>query len=336
VAVRTLSLCSGIGGLDLGVRIALPGAVAVGYVERDAYAASVLVARMEDSSLDPAPLWSDLKTFDGKAYRGSVDLLLAGYPCQPFSLAGARKGTADERHLWPHVARIISECEPGAVFLENVPGHISLGLREVLLDLEGLGYCVEDAEGEPLCEVVSAAEVGATHLRKRLFVLAYRDLAGLRELWRSELLDGERQALGDDADGCGQAMGNAHFAPEDALSATGRSRRAACESNGALGNAERARLEVRRPLAIPGSLPAAWPPGPSDRDGWRRWIDEGGPEPVLRRGADESADRMDDRSDRLRCLGNAVVPLAAAHALRLLATRAFMTSLETLESTCAS
>jgi len=113
-----LSLCSGAGGLDLGLAIAEPGYRTVGYVERDAFAAAVLVARMEDAALDQAVVWDDLASFDGKPWRGAVDLLCAGYPCQPFSIAGKRRGADDPRHLWPHVARVIGECQPRFVFLD--------------------------------------------------------------------------------------------------------------------------------------------------------------------------------------------------------------------------
>ena len=87
-----LSLCAGAGGLDLGLALAEPGYRAVGYVERDAFAAAVLVARMEDQTLDQAPVWDDLAGFDGRPWRGAVDLVSAGYPCQPFSVAGTVQG----------------------------------------------------------------------------------------------------------------------------------------------------------------------------------------------------------------------------------------------------
>ncbi|EPY03509.1 putative site-specific DNA methylase [Magnetospirillum fulvum MGU-K5] len=96
-----------------------------------------------------------------------MDILTAGYPCQPFSTAGKRRGVEDPRHLWPHVARIVGEVRPGAVFLENVPNHLRLGFREVVDDLGNLGYRV--AAG-----LFAAAEVGASHERLRLFVLAHR------------------------------------------------------------------------------------------------------------------------------------------------------------------
>lgn len=135
-------------------------------VEREAACVEILATRMEEGSLDPAPVWSDARTFDGLAWRGAVDIVAAGYPCQPFSTAGKRKGADDPRHLWPDIKRIIGEVRPGAVVLENVQGHVRLGLSEVLKDLSELGY---DAEWG----VFSAAQAGAPHQRRRLFILAY-------------------------------------------------------------------------------------------------------------------------------------------------------------------
>jgi len=163
-----LSLCSGAGGLDLGLAIAIPGYRAVGHVERETYAAATLVARMEDASLDRAPVWDDIATFDGRPWRGGVDIVTAGYPCQPFSVAGKRRGADDPRHLWPHVARIIGEVEPPFVFLENVAHHLRLGFPEVAAGLVSMGYKL--AAG-----LFTAAEVGAPHKRERLFILAIRE-----------------------------------------------------------------------------------------------------------------------------------------------------------------
>ncbi|SFB99232.1 DNA cytosine methyltransferase [Tropicimonas isoalkanivorans] len=134
-----LSLCSGAGGIDLGLTIAIPGYRAVGHVERETFAAATLVARMEDASLDQAVVWDDVATFDGRPWRGAVDIVTAGYPCQPFSVAGKRRGADDPRHLWPHVARIIGEVEPPFVFLENVAHHLRLGFPEVAAGLVGMG-----------------------------------------------------------------------------------------------------------------------------------------------------------------------------------------------------
>jgi len=163
-----LSLCSGAGGLDLGLTIALPRYRTVGHVERETYAAAILVARMEEAALDCAPVWDDVATFDGRPWRGAVDIVTAGYPCQPFSVAGKRRGADDPRHLWPHVARIIGEVEPPFIFLENVAHHLRLGFPEVASGLVGMGYRL--AAG-----LFTAAEVGAPHKRERLFILAIRE-----------------------------------------------------------------------------------------------------------------------------------------------------------------
>lgn len=201
-ALRVLSLCSGVGGLDLGVKLAVPAARVVCHVERDSYAASVLVARMAEASMDPAPIWSDLATFDGQHWRGVVDLVVAGFPCQPASTAGQRQGTNDDRWLWPLVARIIRDCAPSLVFLENVPGLLTVGgapdcyapgwaldttdevgagefvrggaFAAVLADLAALGF-----DAEWLC--VPASAVGAPHRRERVFVLAHADRRGIRD-----------------------------------------------------------------------------------------------------------------------------------------------------------
>ena len=95
---------------------------------------------MEDASLDQAVVWDDVGTFDGRPWRGAVDIVTAGYPCQPFSVAGKRRGADDPRHLWPHVARIVGEIEPPFVFLENVAHHLRLGFPEVASGLVGMGY----------------------------------------------------------------------------------------------------------------------------------------------------------------------------------------------------
>ena len=163
-----LSLCSGAGGIDLGLTVALPGYRTVGHVERETFAAATLVARMEDAALDQAVVWDDVATFDGRPWRGAVDIVTAGYPCQPFSVAGKRRGADDPRHLWPHVARIIGEVEPPFVFLENVAHHLRLGFPEVAAGLVGMGYRL--AAG-----LFTAAEVGAPHKRERLFILAIRE-----------------------------------------------------------------------------------------------------------------------------------------------------------------
>lgn len=165
--MRTLSICSGIGGLELGLRLATGGrARVVCYVEGEAFAASVLAARAQEGLICDAPIFSDVKRFDPEPWRGKVDCITAGYPCQPFSHAGRRKGAEDPRHLWPHIAAHVRVLRPRYVFCENVPGHVTLGFEQVCEDLCGMGYSIEAG-------VFSAAEVGAPHLRKRLFFIAH-------------------------------------------------------------------------------------------------------------------------------------------------------------------
>ena len=334
-----LALCAGIGGLELGVARALGGRYrCVGYVERDAYAASVLVARMEDEGLDRAPVFDDLESFPGHPYRGRVDLVTAGFPCQPASVAGSRLGRADERWIWPLIAGIIERVSPSLVFLENVPGLLTVdggaGFREVLESLAALGF---DAEWG----LLRASDVGAPHRRERLFVLAVADRngAGLPQLGLGGVLDREREAFGGDVDGCsgdvaepareqvgasGLARANTIVAdPENRSSRRSRPRRAPPDDSIDMGNANGARLEGRRDSerSRPDERPP-WPPGPEDALGWERWRAAGGPEPAVRRDADGLSAAMVDRADRLRCLGNAVVPAQAERAFRLLVERA--------------
>lgn len=163
-----VSLCAGYGGIDLGLRRAIPSLRTVAFAEIEAFAVANLVAKMEAGLLDPAPIWTDLKTFQYGKFRGLVDILSGGYPCQPFSAAGQRRGKDDPRHLWPWIADGIAAMRPAVCFFENVEGHISLGLSDVIEDLAGMGY-------RTTWGIFSAAEVGAPHQRKRVFILAHRD-----------------------------------------------------------------------------------------------------------------------------------------------------------------
>jgi site-specific DNA-cytosine methylase len=137
----------------------------VALCEIEAFAIANLVAKMEAGLMDPAPIWTDLKTFPWDSFRGRVDILTGGYPCQPFSSAGKRAGADDPRHLWPFIADGIRRMAPRVCFFENVEGHITLGLREVIAELEKLGY-------QTAWEIFSAAECGAAHQRRRVFLLA--------------------------------------------------------------------------------------------------------------------------------------------------------------------
>ena len=336
-----LSLCSGAGGIDLGLTLALSGYRAVGHVERETYAAATLVARMADAALDQAVIWDDIATFDGRPWRGAVDIVTAGYPCQPFSVAGKRRGAEDPRHLWPHVARIIGEVEPPFVFLENVAHHLRLGFPEVASGLVGMGYRL--AAG-----LFTAAEVGAPHRRERLFILAIREgdeLADPARLLRHPLerrepdgilapladAPGQRQrepadetdavAGGgpardeprDDGGAMADAAGDGWREAECGQSQIGRSDPCQPDVDDAHGAGSQGRGDDAGEYS--GERPA-WPPGPHDADGWARYLRSApDAEPAIRRGADGLAQRV----DRLRLCGNGVVPLVAAHALRTLA-----------------
>jgi DNA (cytosine-5)-methyltransferase 1 len=175
-AVTHIGLCAGYGGIELGLQRAIPDLRTVALCEIEAFAVANLVSKMEAGLMDPAPIWPNLKTFPWAAFRDRVDILTGGYPCQPFSAAGQRKGKQDPRHLWPWIADGIRLLRPRCCFFENVEGHISLGLSDVIEDLAGMGY-------RTTWGIFSASEVGAPHQRKRVFILAvasgFRGAAGL-------------------------------------------------------------------------------------------------------------------------------------------------------------
>jgi len=168
-------LCAGYGGIDLGLRRVLPECRTIAYVEIEAFAIQNLVDKIEAQQLDAAPVHTNIKTFPFRQFRGCVDILSGGFPCQPFSQAGKKKGVEDERHLWPFIERGIEQCRPSAVFFENVNGIISTKtgngdsvLKYVLTSLEQLGY-------RATAGVFSAEEIGAPHQRKRVFIMGYSE-----------------------------------------------------------------------------------------------------------------------------------------------------------------
>lgn len=118
----------------MGLMLAEPGFHTRCFVEWEEYPRRALIAAQRAGYFAPAPIWDDVTTFDAKPLAGAIDTLLAGYPCQPFSLAGQRRGENDERHLWPDIERIIGELGDGLrwCFFENVAGHLTLGLETVL------------------------------------------------------------------------------------------------------------------------------------------------------------------------------------------------------------
>ncbi|RLQ89598.1 DNA cytosine methyltransferase [Notoacmeibacter ruber] len=273
--------------MELGLHVAEPGYRTVCYVEREAFAASVLVARMADAALDHAPVWDDVTTFDGRAWRGKVHILTAGYPCQPFSFAGRRNGADDPRHLWPHVERIAREARPEWLFFENVEGHLTLGAAEVFDAIRAMDYT-------PKAGLFSALETGASHLRRRLFVVAHANEIPLLQQGGDRVCE-SRPALQERSDAGRQAtgprQGSTHL---DADVAHGE------------GNGNAAPNEWR--------LPTFAPP-PHHFADWGAIL---GRRPELQPELFGLDDGMADRMDRSDAAGNGVVSLAAAYAWRTL------------------
>ena len=137
--------------------------------EIDKYACKVIDARINKPNIGNLKIvnWAEVEP---------VDIITAGYPCQPFSHAGLRKGVLDERHLWPYIKQAISTIRPSIVCLENVRGHFGLGFRDVLTDLASIGYDVR-------WTLIRASDVGAPHRRERLFIVAYPYGARLNDSW---------------------------------------------------------------------------------------------------------------------------------------------------------
>jgi len=166
--MNELSLFSGAGGGLLGTK--LLGWRHVGYVEYEKYCQQVIAQRIKDGILSEAPIFGDVREFvqsgAAKKYKGFVDVVTAGFPCQPFSVAGKRKGKEDERNMWPSTIQIIRDVQPRYAFLENVPGLLNSGyFQEILGSLAQAGY---DAKWI----VLGADDVGAPHRRKRLWIKA--------------------------------------------------------------------------------------------------------------------------------------------------------------------
>ncbi len=294
-----IHLCSGYGGFELGFKLAGINARTVAHVERDTYAAATLVARMAEAHLDPAPIWDDLTTFDGQAWRGKVDCITAGFPCQPFSQAGKQLGVEDDRWIWPAIKRIICDVGPSFVFLENVPQLVRGGLAFVLSDLAQLGFNAEWG-------LYSAAEVGAPHKRDRFWLLAYSTSNQPRQLGNpkgSEPIQKHRPIVwGDTAsDGLWQQQ-----QPAVANTNSARPKRHGITTSSQTAPLTRAASDSR----------SAWPP---TRDGnWDEYISQGGPKPALRRTTDGPTQGL---ADTLHLGGNGLVPAVAAAAFLELLNR---------------
>ena len=272
--MRYISLFSGIGGLDLAVRNVL-GAETEAYVEIDKFCQKVLKARIKDGYLDDAEIFDDIKTFKWE----KTDMVVGGFPCQPFSVAGERKGEADERNMWPDTLRVIRMARPQYVFLENVPGLLSGDdgggqsyVYTVLRDLAEEGF---DAEWE----VIGADDAGSSHRRKRWFCFAYRKLAD-----------------SDNTGDCTHGYRNDSYRQEK--------------------DERWEELPLSESRGYYEDQFPNYPPGPSDSSGWEYLLSIMPEiEPAFCRISDDG--KMANRMDRLKALGNAVAWQAGAIALRL-------------------
>jgi DNA (cytosine-5)-methyltransferase 1 len=327
------------------MHLAMPNARVVCYVENEAFACETLASKMETGFMDQAPIWTNLRTFDGKSWRGIVDCIIGGYPCQPFSLAGRQKGEHDTRHLWPCILGLIKEINPSFVFFENVSNHLQIGYETVRRELQETGYLVEQG-------IFSASEVGATHLRKRLFILGCRPeyvekmchlLCG--RYWKQ----GERILAGGNCiaqagEGVADALsrgyrtngvqGSVPGVPREEQDDSGK----ASKSSGILGHTYGQGSQVHggkredsqqefKATERAGRCLEVFPPGPEELEKWKRVLEEFPEvEPAFCLLDDELAPGLvesilEDRSMQLRLLGNGVVPACAAFAFGVLLER---------------
>jgi DNA (cytosine-5)-methyltransferase 1 len=295
--LSVVSFCSGYGGIEGGLDLAGVNHRVIAYVEIEAFAIANLVAKMEQGKLAPAPIWTNLKTFPAHLFRGSIDIITGGYPCQPFSAAGRRKGDEDPRHLWPYIREHVKVIKPRSFLFENVEGHISLGLSSVISDMKEDGY-------DATWGIFSAEEVGAPHRRKRVFILGNSEHNGL---FRSEkpgsivsTSNNHTQGTQETSESSGTSRSNVSGdIQESELAYTQSKRVQGLRTSGEQESKTHGGQEV--------------PMCGSQRPGYAHWKAE----PDVGRVVDGSSDRV----DRIRMLGNGVVPQTACRAWQVLTSK---------------
>ena len=282
--MKVIDLFSGIGGFSYGLSLSGKPFKTIAFCEQDKFCQKVLKKHWPD-----IPIYNDIRKLDGKQFRGTVGLVCGGFPCQPFSVAGKRRGNEDHRDLWPEMLRIIREVRPTWVLGENVGNFANMdgGYNRTHSDLEKEGYEIRAFE-------IPAIGVGAPHIRKRLWIvghLAHSEGSGYRggssqecRVEGRELFENKRErgAMGRETSVRGGESGLAH---SDSI----RSQR-------------------------------IWPDG--DKEGWER--QEKGTSGLCNRTGNaynnweiepdvgRVAHGVPDRVDRIKCLGNSVVPQIVA------------------------
>lgn len=293
-----LDLFSGIGGISIALS---PWVRPIAYCESDRHAQAVLLSRMHDGSIPQAPIWDDVRTLRGDQLP-KVDIIYGGFPCQDISSAGRGAGMAGERSgLVSEIFRLTKELRPTLIFLENVPAIRTRGLGRVVSTLAGIGY-------DCRWTIVSAAEIGAPHIRKRWFMLAH----SRREFVRIE----SGRGSGTDRQGS-TVVGNDGAQPNVAnATGGGHSRRgpAMCgESQSNIGRRGEVMADTMRVGLERTVEKSTGPDGRAQPNDDRWWQSE----PNVGR----VADGVPNRVDRLRGLGNSVVPAQAREAFQRLLGR---------------
>ena len=316
--MNELSLFSGSGGGVLATSHLLNWRT-VGYVEFNPYCQQVLAQRIKDELLDFAPIFGDVRAFISEgyadAYKGMVGVISAGFPCQPFSVAGRQKAEDDPRNMWPATLDVIRRVEPRYCLLENVPGLLSRKHRyfeTILKDLAESGY---DAKWK----VISAAEVGAPHKRDRLFIVANKLVAD-SDSGFSEGADQEVRTRRHAVKSSSQDLANTESQSSDGRKDHARisvERQEVSESGDSGGSSRMADTNVKglegfgsesRSVQERETEYAAWSEGEAHQSKW--WESE----PNVGRVAHGVASRV----DRLKALGNGQVPLVVARAWEIL------------------
>ena len=321
-SLNELALFAGAGGGILGGH--LLGWRTVCAVEWEPYPASVLCSRQNDGLLPPFPIWDDVQTFDGKPWRGIVDVVSGGFPCQDISAAGKGAGIDGERSgMWGEMARIICEVRPRFVFVENSPMLTSRGLGRVLGDLAAMGF---DAKWG----VLGAADVGANHQRDRIWIVAKWN-GQLPHAQHNRIRRWEQQQ--ESIKETNREMANTNSIPSKvrgndfANEAIGRKRdndhsgsrsndwgQLDTKKNGEMAYSSEIRL--RREKAKQGMEGFRFAKCGVDKNWWQR-------EPkdvsrVTQSNLGGMANGVASRVDRLKAIGNGQVPLCAATAWRIL------------------